>query len=66
MNNKCISEHHRDVLTITKLLIDIIFVKILFLGAFSELPSIVLCQYYTKMRCSIEFALWQFKIRLPC
>jgi hypothetical protein len=42
-------EHHREVLTIKNLLINIIFVmKMLFRAA-----PIVLCWYYTKMRSSI-------------
>ncbi len=54
MNKKCIFEHYREVLTIKNLLIGIIFVKNFFLLTFSEVPSVVLCQYYTKMRCSIN------------
>jgi hypothetical protein len=53
LNKKCIFEHCREVPTIKNLLIDIIFVKNFFLLTFSELPSIVLFQYFTKMLCSI-------------
>ncbi len=30
--------------------------RIFFLVTFSELPSIVMCRYYTKMRCSINYS----------
>jgi hypothetical protein len=53
IEQKCIFEHYKEVQTRKTLLIDIIFVMIKLLMTFSEQAPIGLCQYYTKMHCSI-------------
>jgi len=50
---KRIFEHYREVQIRKSLWIDIIFAIIFFLMTFSELPSIGLCWYYTKVRSYI-------------
>jgi len=60
-------ELYRRVQTMRNLLIDIIFVmKIFFWWPFLGLPPVGLCQYYTKMRCSIIVWFTHFNNKLEC
>ncbi len=54
LNKKCIFEHCRHFQPRKTLSSDIIFAMKKNLLTFSELPPICLCQYYTKMCCSIQ------------